>query len=189
VTAATLAAGTGCACVTIGAAAGTLLAAWAFIALGAPASLQRSRGQPRPEGRLGGYDAWDVEDFLRRAGPGSRAMFRRALLLHIAFAVVAGVGVSLVLAGTWGRVLGPRHEGWEWLAIALSATAAVTAVAESVLLLVIMGSAQDGLTLPRREWVGWASRLSTAKWTLSAVSLLTVVAGAIVLAFAGTGRL
>ena len=103
--------GSGCACVTIGAAAGTIFAAWAFLMLGPAAGLQRSVGQRLPESRLG-YDAWEVEDFLRGAGPGARDRYRRELLWGLGFAVVYGIGLTLVLAGTWGRVLGLATRCW-----------------------------------------------------------------------------
>ena len=180
--------GSGCACVTIGAAAGTILAAWLFGMLGAPAALQRSAGQQQPEARLGGYDAWDVEDFLRRAGPGARDLFRRELVFHMVFAVAFGTGLGLLLAGTWGRVLGPGHRVLAWLAVAPPVGGVLAALAEGVLLLRSVNPGTAGSALSRSDLVGPASWVSRVKWLLVAVSLLAIVGGAITLAFAGTGR-
>jgi len=180
--------GSGCACVTIGAAARTILAAWAFVTLGTPAALQRTAAQQRPEARLGGYDAWDLEDFLRRAGSGARDLFRRELVLHMLFAVVFGTGIALLLLGTWGRVLGPGDGLVGWLAIVLAVAGVVMVMAESVLLLRGVSPGTEGPALRRPDLVPTASVLSKAKWLLVAFSLVAIAAGAVTLAFAGTAR-
>ncbi len=180
--------GSGCACVTIGAAAGTILAAWLFGMLGAPAALQRSAGQQQPEARLGGYDAWDVEDFLQRAGPRARDLFRRELVLHMVFAVVFGTGLGLLLAGTWGRVLGPAHTVLAWLAVAPAVAAVLAALGEGVLLLQSVNPGTEGSALRRSDLVGPASWVTRVKWLLVAVSLLAIAGGAVTLAFSGADR-
>ena len=180
--------GTGCACVTLGAAAGTILAAWLFGMLGAPAALQRAAGQQQPEARLGGYDGWDVEDFLRRAGPGARDLFRRELVLHMVFAVVFGTGLGLVLAGTWGRVLGPGHTVLAWLPVAPAVAGVLAALAEGALLLQIVNPGTEGPALRQPDLVGAASRATRVKWLLVSVSLLAIAGGAVTLAFSGTNR-
>ena len=181
--------GSGCACVTIGAAAGTILAAWAFLMLGPAAGLQRSAGQRLPESRLRGYDAWDLEDFLRRAGAGARDPYRRELLWGLGFAVVYGIGLTLVLAGTWGRVLGPGHSVLEWVVIVPAVAAAAADLIENVLLLQIANPGTEGPALRQPDLVGAASWTSRIKWVLVALTLLAIAGGAVTLAFSGTNRL
>lgn len=180
--------GTGCGCATIGAAAGTIVAVWAFAMLGLPAVLQRSAGQRLPEARLTGYDAWDVEDFLRRAGAQARDLYRREVVWDLGFLVVYGIGLSLVLAGTWGRVLDPAHSVLEWLVIAPAVAAALADLAENLLLLQIVSPGTEGPALRRSDLVGPASWVTRVKWLLVAVTLLAIAGGAITLAFSGTDR-
>src|SRR5207247_4607432 len=129
--------GAGCGCVTLGAAAGTVLVAWAFLTLGPPAAMLRATRQRVPGGRMQGYDALDLRAYLRAVGPDGRDRYRRELRWDLGFVAATGTGLILLLAGTWWRVLGPGHAVLEAVAIAPGVVTALAGLAEDVLLLQI----------------------------------------------------
>jgi len=168
---------------TLPIAIGLLVLVVAYIGFGPPAVLKLRTGLRVPEAHPGGYSREDLVGFGRLAG---RGPYRAQLWWDMVFALLYGAGLIAVVNGTLGWALHPA--GRLFLLGLVPFAVIATDLAEDILLLVA--------TLPKDpdRWgtpeglVKAARVITVAKFSLTGVSVILVLAGAVALGVLGPGR-
>ena len=167
---------------TVAAAVGLAVITTAFTNTGPLAILRIRTGRPAPESP-GLLTRKKLEDYLARAGPDGRVLYRLALKLDFGFAVIYTIGLVWVLDGTIGVALS-NPDSWRWLA-ALPLIAGVLDVYENLALLAAVPANEEQPV----QNVSIAAGLSLGKWFAAGLTIILIAAGAVVLAIGGAGHL
>jgi len=169
---------------TVAAATLTAIVTAAFLMSGPVAILAGRTGKKLPEVR-GGYDAASLKGYVAAADratedhePTGRALYRMELHWDLIFVLLYGLGLVLVVDGTWGRAAAADGSAWRIGGVAVVVSLMVLDWLEDGLLLSAVGCRSDD-RLAHPGLVRWARYSTRAKKIALILAGIVALSGSI----------